>query len=142
MIESPVTFATFFVIFIQTEPTLVGTYRLIREFCLHRRPGSIAAGIFIPVTVIFLFIFPTFVNTTTGYITVSNPYIDGYDGDMIRFEDFDKVAYVIHDGDRIGETEDYVVPVYAHGKGNFGRGSDARIFWRLTGTPRRFGLRQ
>lgn len=116
MTQSPVTFATFFVIFLQAEPTVVSTYRLAREFCLHRRPGSIAAGIFIPVSVIFLFIFPTFVNTTTGYVADADAYVEGYDNKMILFGEFDKIAYVIHDGDRIGEEEDFIVPVYAHGK--------------------------
>lgn len=118
MTENPTTFATFFVVFLQPEPTLMSTYRLIREFSIHRRPGSIATAIFIPLTVIFTLVFPTAVNSMTGYMTVNDPYVEDRNGRMIPFSDFDRVAYIIHDGKRINETDDLIIPFHSAGNVN------------------------
>lgn len=116
MTEDPVTFATFFVVFLQPEPSLVATYRLIQDFSLHRRPGSIATTIFIPLGVVFTLVFPTAINSMTGYVTVNNPYIIGRDGKMLPFHDFERVAYIIHDGQRINETDDLIIPFHTSGR--------------------------
>lgn len=119
MTEDPVTFATFFIVFLQPEPTLMSTYRLIREFSLHRRPGSIVTAIFIPLTVIFTLVFPTAVNSMSGYMTVNKPYVEARDGKILPFDDdMDMVAYVIHDGKRINETDDFIVPSYKNSNVN------------------------
>ncbi|KAG7291861.1 hypothetical protein NEMBOFW57_001883 [Staphylotrichum longicolle] len=49
----------------------------------------------------------------TGYAVKTEAYVKdspGETGNYIKFNEFDVVAYVIHDGWRIGKTGDYLVP--------------------------------
>ncbi|SPO07045.1 uncharacterized protein DNG_09739 [Cephalotrichum gorgonifer] len=112
MTESPITYATFWVIFLHQEPTLVSTYRLMRDFLFRRGPGSITAAAFMLFTVVFLLVFPTFVNSMTGYKTTNEPYVKGFDQNMILLDKLDKVAYIVHDGHRINQTDDYILRSY------------------------------
>ena len=113
MTEAPVTYATYWAIFLNQEPTLISAYRLARDFYRHRRPGSVAAAAGIILTILFLLAFPTAVNSMTGYMTANVPYIKTREGHMMNASAFDQVAYIIHDGERIGKTENYVVPLKA-----------------------------
>lgn len=117
MTEAPVTYATFWAIFLHQEPTLLSAYRLAREFYRHRRPGSVAAAAGIVLAILFLLVFPTAVNSMTGYMAVSVPYVESRDGNMIGASAIDQVAYIIHDGHRIGKTDDYIVPFKIKGMG-------------------------
>lgn len=119
MTEAPVTFATFWVVFLHQEATLPATYRLIREFILHRRPGSVTATIFIIITTIYILVFPTFVNSMSGYETFKKPYVEAADGNMLLLEEFDLAAYIIHDGSRINLTDEYIVPYNSISKANW-----------------------
>lgn len=109
MTESPVTYATFWVIVLHQEPSFTSTYRLVREFSLHTRVGSRIASTFMVLTVVFVLVFPTFVNSMTGYITDNGPFIKMPDGNMVEFNKLKRVAYVINDDRRINLTDDYNV---------------------------------
>lgn len=66
MTDEPVTYATFWAIFLHQEPTLTSTYRLTRDFYRHRRPGSVASAAGVLLSIVFLLAFPTAVNSMTG----------------------------------------------------------------------------
>lgn len=117
MTEEPVTYSTFWAIFLHQEPTITSTYRLARDFYRHRRPGSVASAAGILLSILFLLAFPTAVNSMTGYMPVSDPYIRSREGSMIGASEMDQVAYIIHDGERIGKTDDYAVRFRLRGMG-------------------------
>ena len=110
MTEAPVTYATFYVVFIHGDATVLSLYRLVRDFCRHRGPGSKWAAVFMPLSIIFILVFPTFVNAMSGYMTANDPYVEDRSGTMIPFYELKQVAYIIHDGDRINATDDWVIP--------------------------------
>ena len=109
MAESPITYATFWVTFLHQEPTITSTYRLARDFYLYTGAGSPTASTFMVGTVAFALAFPTLINSMTGYVSDTSPYIRVEDGSMIPFEEFKQVAYVIHDGHRVNLKDDYPV---------------------------------
>ena len=109
MIESPVTYNTFWVIFLQQEPTVPSIYRLIRDFFLYKGVGSRTASTFIVTTTVFALAFPTFMNSMTGYVTKNSPFVQVPDGNFVPLSEFKGVVYVIRDGRRINMTDDYNV---------------------------------
>ena len=68
------------------------------------------AMVFMVITMAFTLCFPTFASAMTGYTSIVKAYVpDHQHGNWIRFDRFVQVLYVIHDGDRIGQTKDYFV---------------------------------
>lgn len=109
MTEASVTYITFWIIFLHQEATFMSIYRLASEFCIYPGTGSPLASTFILLTIAFALAFPTFVNSMTGYVTDSGPFIEVETGTMIPFSKFAKVAYIIHDGARVGLSDEYNV---------------------------------
>lgn len=63
-------------------------------------------------TMIFILAFPTLAGAMTGYTSVVKAYIpDITDANMIRFDSFDAIIYVIHDGKRIKIQDNQIVTV-------------------------------
>ncbi|KAI2464921.1 hypothetical protein F4781DRAFT_50200 [Annulohypoxylon bovei var. microspora] len=118
MDKSPVTYRTFWVIFLHKEPTFFSIINLMRDFISYRRLHSVVAMLFMIVTMAFILIFPTLASAMTGYTPVNKAFIQGKSGNLIPFSDFKAVAYVVHDGDRINLTSDAYItrslnPYYA-----------------------------
>jgi hypothetical protein len=52
----------------------------------------------------------------TGYTSIVKAYVpDHQDGNWIRFDRFTQVLYTIHDGDRVGQTKNYLVTDETYG---------------------------
>lgn len=67
---------------------------------------------FMVATMIFILAFPTLAGAMTGYTSVVKAYIpDITDANMIRFDSFDAIIYVIHDGKRIKIQDNQIVTV-------------------------------
>ncbi|KAI1770104.1 hypothetical protein F4818DRAFT_433974 [Hypoxylon cercidicola] len=125
MDRSPVTYQTFWVVFLHQEPTFFSILHLLRDFISFRRLSSVVAMIFMIATMIFVLVFPTFVSAMTGYTPVTKAFIQNDIDRLIPFSDFKVLAYVIHDGFRINMTTDayvmrplepsYADPVVWHG---------------------------
>jgi len=64
---------------------------------------------FIVFTMIFILTFPTLASSMTGYSVTNVAFVQSSDNNLIRFSDFQAVAYVIHDGPRINLTPDFMV---------------------------------
>lgn len=63
-------------------------------------------------TMIYILAFPTLAGAMTGYTSVVAAYIpDVNDANMIRFDSFDAVIYVVHDGKRIKVENEQVITV-------------------------------
>ena len=67
MEASPVTYRTFWVIFIQKEASMVSIVEIIHDFLFRRGLVSKTAMLFILLTMIFVFVFPTLASAMTGY---------------------------------------------------------------------------
>lgn len=110
---SPITYQTFWVIFLHKEPTLFSVIRLTRDFVSYRRLNSIVAMVFMIATIIFALVFPTLASAMTGYTPVNKAFVQNENGNLVPFSDFQVVAYIIHDGSRVNLTNDaYITRVF------------------------------
>ncbi|EQB50638.1 hypothetical protein CGLO_09894 [Colletotrichum gloeosporioides Cg-14] len=106
---SPVTYETFWTVFLDGSPTFWSTWYLMRDFSRSHGLRSRFAMIFMIVVAIFILSFPTLGSAMSGYQANSGAFVRGADGEMLKFSDFDMIAYIIHDGDRVNLTKDYPV---------------------------------
>lgn len=110
MASSPVTYATFFTIYIQKGPSLSSIIRLIHDFSSQRGLVSRSAMVFIVLTMLFVLALPTLVSAMTSYNAVTQAMVLKVDGTYEPLLQFQPLAYMIHDGWRINLTGDYPVP--------------------------------
>lgn len=109
MEHQPITYRTFWTIFMQREVTFRSFVRMLRDFTSRRGLRSKVAMIFIIVTMIFLMAFPTLVSAMTGYTGYSEAVVKLDDGFQVPFSDFEQFYYIVHDGDRANLTTEYKV---------------------------------
>lgn len=57
----------------------------------------------------FTLCFPTFASAMTGYTSIVEAYIPDRQNNWIGFGKFVQVLYIVHDGDRIGQTNPFYV---------------------------------
>jgi len=110
-----VTFSTFSAIFLHKEPTLMSLFRMSRDFTTRQRLRSKIAMIFMLVTMGYILAFPTIASAMTGYNGNVAAFIPDNSGNFVKFESFQPVLYVIHDGNRINKTKDLIVTPSASG---------------------------
>ncbi|KAF2026681.1 hypothetical protein EK21DRAFT_73622 [Setomelanomma holmii] len=119
---APVTFSTYRTVFLQNESLVLAIPRLLRDFCLRRGLHSRVAMTFMIVTMVFILIFPSFSSSMTGYSGDVKSYIrdntnaagsePSDTNDYMAFSSFQRILYVVRDGQRIGLHADYVVPYH------------------------------
>lgn len=103
---APVTFNTYRTIFLQSEPSILAITRTIRDFIYRLGLHSRVTMLFMVFTMIFVFAFPTFASAMTGYQGKVQAFINDSNGNLVPFNDFRHLAYIIHDGKRINMTDD------------------------------------
>lgn len=108
----PVTFNTYRSVFLQNESLVLGIPRIIRDFCKRCGLHSRFAMVFIVLSMIFILVFPTFGSAMTGYSGNVVPRVPDDSGNYIPFNNFSIVMYTLHDGERIGLTNEYHVTVF------------------------------
>lgn len=108
----PVTYSTFRAIFIQDGPSVESVGQLMRDFTLRQRIRSTIAMGFMILSMIFVLAFPTLASAMTGYANRVQAYVPDLDRNFIRFNQFQLISHVIHDGARINLTDDFYVLDY------------------------------
>lgn len=106
---TPVTFNTYRLVFLHTEPSIIGIPRIIRDFIRRFSLQSTTAMVFVVATMTYILAFPTLGSAMTGYNGNVKSFVADYDGNFIPFESFSLVSYVIHDGWRINKTAEFAV---------------------------------
>ncbi|KAF2121945.1 hypothetical protein BDV96DRAFT_562683 [Lophiotrema nucula] len=109
METSPVTFKTFRTMFLQEGPSVYSLYTTIRDFCVRLRLRSKTAMVFIITTMIFILAFPTMTSAMTAYSGNVQAFIPDDANNLVQFKGFERVLYIIHDGVRINQTDDFIV---------------------------------
>lgn len=114
LIESrPLTYSAFWIIFLHQEASLLSIFRTTRSLSSRQVLPSAAALIFLTLALLFTLAFPTLAGAMTGYVGSTEGFIRDYNGSYIKFSDFDLVAYIIHDGDRIAKSRDFIIPYHS-----------------------------
>ncbi|KAK4464984.1 hypothetical protein QBC42DRAFT_262282 [Cladorrhinum samala] len=109
--QQPVGYSTFWMVFLRQEASLATTFQLLRDSAFVRALRRKTVMVFTIFSLFLVIFFPTAVSAMTGYSPKTEAFIRGsFDGSLIRFREFDPVAYVISDGSRINLTDSYVVP--------------------------------
>ncbi|KAJ0117391.1 hypothetical protein J7T55_003805 [Diaporthe amygdali] len=106
-----VSYHTYWTIYMQDDISLMAVMGVIRDFIARRRLKSVAAMVFMAVTMLFCLAWPTIASAMTGYDSNNIAFIKIRDGSLIPFSAFIPLLYVIHDGSRIdGLTDEYNIP--------------------------------
>ncbi|KAK4188916.1 hypothetical protein QBC35DRAFT_180227 [Podospora australis] len=105
----PVTYNTYWTVFMEEQASFRATMRLMRDFSLRQGLPSRIGMLFIILTMGFVLVFPTLAGAMSGYISKADAYIRDKSGVVRPEGDFLPVVYVIHDGRRIGLEDDYLV---------------------------------
>lgn len=54
------------------------------------------------LSTLFVVAFPTLAGAMTGYAPVTDPFVQGPDGQLVPFASYLQVFYIVHDADRLG----------------------------------------
>jgi hypothetical protein len=120
MHAGPVTYSSFFAIFLESEASVRSTYRITRDFTTRRALRSRLAMVCIVAVMVFVLLWPTLASAMTGYTPAIRPFVLDIENNLMSYMSFEPVAYVIHDGWRINQTGDHLVSFYKdeHADGN------------------------
>ncbi|KAG8159812.1 hypothetical protein KVR01_010449 [Diaporthe batatas] len=106
-----VSYHTYWTIYLQDSISMMGVFGVIRDFLARRRLKSKMAMIFMVATMLFVLAWPTVASAMTGYDSNNVAFIKIRDGSLIRFNSFQPLLHIIHDGSRLpGLTDEYLVP--------------------------------
>jgi len=74
---------------------------------MQRRLRSKTAMVFMVTTMLFTLAFPTLMSAMSGYDSNVVSRVQDGDDNLVPFDKYARVLYVIHDGWRVGEQGDY-----------------------------------
>ncbi|KAI1137828.1 hypothetical protein F5Y05DRAFT_63377 [Hypoxylon sp. FL0543] len=114
----PVTYVTFFTVFLENEPSFLSTLRVTRAFISDRGIKSKISMGFMILSMLFLIGWPTMASAMTGYTTLNKAFVPDTNVNYIPFSDFQPIAYIVHDGWRVNLTGNQPVSVFGSNEGN------------------------
>ncbi|KAI7776784.1 hypothetical protein LA080_004440 [Diaporthe eres] len=109
METAPVTYRTFWTSLMQSDASLLSIVALIRDFASKRGLRSKMAMAFMIITMVFVMVFPTLASAMTGYTANNEAVIKFGNGTQTPFGRFRQLVAIIHDGDRVNLTAEYMV---------------------------------
>ncbi|CAI6334661.1 unnamed protein product [Periconia digitata] len=107
--RGPVTFHTYRTIFLQDQSLVLAIPKVIRDFIYRRRLHSRFVMVCMISTFCFILVFPTLASAMTGYTSNMKAYVPDRDGNLMAFDAFRSVLFIVHDGSRINQTDEYFV---------------------------------
>jgi hypothetical protein len=111
MHRHPVTYSTFWTAFMDDQPSIYSTLRLMRDGALRGVGQSKAAMAFFAAAMLFVLAFPTMASTMTGYRANTGAFVTDNKNNLMAVDSFVPVLYVVHDGQRINLTENHMVAI-------------------------------
>jgi hypothetical protein len=107
---TPISYGTFKTIFLDEGPSFWSTIGLMREFIWYRALDSKVAMTWMILSSSFVVLFPTLASAMTGYSGNSVPFVpDPQTENLLKWAEFNQLDYIVHDGNRIGLGDDYIV---------------------------------
>lgn len=108
MMTDPITYQTFWTVFMQEGPSIRSIFLTIKDFIWFRGLRSKPTMIFMILTMTFVLAFPTLASAMTGYSANNVAVVKTDDVNQVLFSEFKRVEYVIQDGDRINKSSPFV----------------------------------
>jgi hypothetical protein len=113
---APVTLNTFRTVFVHGDlSNSMDLLRLIRDFVRRHRLRSKAAMVFMIASMSYILAFPTLGSAMTGYSANLQAFVEDGGKNYVPFKSFRHLFYVLHDGERIGLTNDFEVAAFDDG---------------------------
>lgn len=109
MATDPITYQTFWTIFMQDGPSLRSVVRTLRDFTWFRGLRSKPIMSFMILTMMFVLAFPTLASAMTGYSANNQAWVKTDDVRQVLFSQFKRARYVINDGNRVGLSAKYAI---------------------------------
>lgn len=109
MMTDPVTYQTFWTVFMQDGPSLTSVLRTFRDFTWRRGLRSKPTMVFIILTMIFVLAFPTLASAMTGYSANNQAVVKTDSVNQVLFSQFESARYVIHDGNRVNLSVNHAI---------------------------------
>ncbi|CAH0046307.1 unnamed protein product [Clonostachys solani] len=106
----PASYTTVWLLRFYTEPSTVSTLRLARQFFLGRGLASVLKMWFLITAALFVVAFPTLMSSLAGYTTANQAWVDLGEKGLDSYSQAFPLAFIIHDGGRVGLTENQHVP--------------------------------
>jgi hypothetical protein len=107
MEDRPVSYQLFREIFIARDASVSSICRTIKSFIWQRRLRSNAAMVFMTATMVLILAFPTLTSAMSGYDSNVASRVQDGENNLVPFDAYSRVLYVIHDGWRIGQDGNY-----------------------------------
>jgi hypothetical protein len=104
---NPVSYGTFKAITLQNG-SMSALYILSRDCLSNQGLRAKATVVWMVVSGAFAIAFPTFVSAMTGYSSNIQAFVT-IGSNLVPYSDFRPVRYIIHDGERVGLSADYIV---------------------------------
>ncbi|KAI0398653.1 hypothetical protein F4802DRAFT_226202 [Xylaria palmicola] len=89
MTIQPITFATYRIIFTESEPSISSTVRLLHDFIRYKGLASKLASGFLIYSIVFSLAFPTTAGAATGYVPLNEAFILDVEGNLVPFSSFE-----------------------------------------------------
>lgn len=109
MMTDPVTYQTFWAVFMQDGPSLRSIILTIRDFAWIRGLRSKATMVFMILSMTFVLAFPTLASAMTGYSANTEAVVRTNGVNQVPFSQFKRARYVIHDGNRVNLSTQYPI---------------------------------
>ncbi|KAI0456683.1 hypothetical protein F5B21DRAFT_467523 [Xylaria acuta] len=135
METTPMTYATFTILFMEGGPTFTSICQLVRDFVLYRRLESKTATTWVLLSMLFVLAWPTLIAAMSGYSPKTGAYIQDVNGSFVPYNEFQLLGYIIRDGTRINLAINYPVPAATKPS----QASDNILLWKsdITLSPSR-----
>lgn len=101
MVTDPITYQTFWTVFMEDGPSVWSILRTSRDFTRLRGLRSKPIMFFMILTMAFVLAFPTLASAMTGYSANNQAVVKTDDIKQVLFSQFNRVRYVINDGHRV-----------------------------------------
>ncbi|CAG9945436.1 unnamed protein product [Clonostachys rosea f. rosea IK726] len=106
----PASYTTVWLLRFYTEPSTISTLRLARQFFLGRGLASAFKMWFLVIAALFVVAFPTLMSSLAGYTTANQAWVDLGERGLDSYSQAFPLAFIIHDGKRVGLPENQHVP--------------------------------
>ncbi|VUC37057.1 unnamed protein product [Clonostachys rosea] len=106
----PTSYTTVWLLRFYTEPSTLSTFRLARQFFLGRGLASAFKMWFLVIAALFVVAFPTLMSSLAGYTTANQAWVDLGENGLDSYSQAFPLAFIVHDGDRVGLAKNQHVP--------------------------------
>jgi hypothetical protein len=108
------------------DPSINTLFKQIGDFLSIKGGAHRLRILWMILSTIFVVAFSTLAGAMTGYAPVTDPFLHGQDGQLVPFDSYLNVIYIVHDADRVGLENPLIltnIPGSANGRCTYESGT-------------------